>query len=1149
VATFARKELINQVALRAQKLGITPESPGEMEVGSDYVIISGQRYPKSYQEPFQSLQKEIQKKGFQQVMEEVAYTWFNRLIALRFMEVNEYLPSKIRVLSSQTPGKVDPDILTMYREVDFPFDKEYVQERLQKGDNEAAFRHLLIAQCNHLSKILPFLFEKINHYTELLLPYSLLHTDSVISRLVNEIDEDDFREVEIIGWMYQYYIDEKRRQIVGMNKGTVEKEDLPAATQLFTPKWIVQYMVQNSLGKLWQEHNPESNLFEKWEYYLHAKGEKENYFGQLDLESIKILDPACGSGHILVYAFDLLYDMYESQGYPAREIPGLILTHNLYGLDIDRRAAQLAGFALMMKARSKDRRLFRQKIKINIHDFKDAEMISPEALEYFCENEDEAKEIKDLVKQFSNAESFGSLIVPPVLNYERYLKSLQSLVESFEDLLDWEKVSELNEKLTSLFSQSNVLSKKYHVVVTNPPYHNKYNPEMRKYIQEKYADYKADLYSAFIYRCTRMTLPYGYCGLMTPFTWMFISTHEKLRQYIIQNQSISSLIQLEYSAFEEATVPICTFVVNNQNKNSIGKYIRLNDFKGAELQPIKVKEAVINPTVSYRYSCFSNDFTDIMGFPIAYWASKKVRKIFKENFKLGDISEPRAGLQTGDNGRFLRLWHEVFVDRIGFNVADVTCAKASKAKWFPYNKGGAYRKWYGNNSYLVDWENDGLAIHKFNNIPLDFNGAPVRAKRFYFREGITWSDVSSVNFGVRYAPSGFIFDVKGSTLFLNREMLFIILAFLTSKLAKNFLNILNPTISFQVGNLQSLPVVNNITSNEEIHNLAYKNVLFSKTDWDSFETSWDFKNHPFLTDQNVTSLISHAFQNWAHHAEAQFRQLKANEEELNRIFIKIYGLKDELTPEVPDEEITIRRADRERDAKSFLSYIIGCIMGRYSLDVPGLAYAGGEFDRSKYKRFLPDPDGILSITDKGYFQDDIMDRLAEFLRIIFGEETLQENLYWLAESLTMKNSETPVERLRRYFMDEFYKDHLQVYQKRPIYWMFDSGKKKGFRALVYLHRYNPQILARMRLDYLQEMQVKYANEEKLLLQRLDQPNLGRAEKSAANKRLEEVRARQRELVDYDKLLADYANQRIELDLDDGVMVNYARLQPLLAIIK
>lgn len=1148
VATYARKELISQVALRAQSFGITPKSLGEIEVGSDYVIINSQRYPKSFERPYKTLQKEIEKKGFQQVIEGVAYTWFNRFVALHFMEVNDYLPSKIRVLSSQTPGKVDPDILTMYRELDFPFEESFVQERLTKGDNEAAFRHLLIAQCNQLSRIMSFLFERINDYTELLMPAPLLHTDSVISRLVNDIDEDDFREVEIIGWMYQYYISEKQKQIVGMNKGIVVKEDLPAATQLFTPKWIVQYMVQNSLGKLWHDHNPDSSLIEKWEYYLHAKSKSVSASEYLELESIKILDPACGSGHILVYAFDLLYDMYESQGYPAREIPALILTQNLYGLDIDKRAAQLAGFALLMKARSKDRRLFRQEIKLNIYDFKDAEKISNEALEYFCKNENEIKEIKELVKQFSNAKSFGSLIVPPDLDYEDYLRRLEGLDEGVEDLFERRKVEELKEKLIPLFTQVSILSKKYHVVVTNPPYHNKYNTEMKKFIQEHYADYKADLYSAFIYRCTRMTLPYGYCGMMSPFTWMFINAHEELRLHIIQSQCISSLIQLEYSAFEEATVPICTFVIQNQQNSTLGQFIRLTDFRGSDAQPVKVREAVLNPNVSYRYICDSKNFIDINGSPIAFWMSKQVKKIFKENPSIGDISESRLGMATANNERFLRLWYEVPILKIGYGIKNREKASKSKFKWFPYQKGGEYRKWYGNNEYVVNWENDGFEIRNFK----DDHGK-VRSHNYnldyIFREGITWSDVSSSNFGVRYMPSGYLFDAKGSCLFLHGDIIYIVLAYLCSCLAENFLRMLNSTISFQVGNVKSLPFLNILINNNTVYNLSVQNISLAKNDWNSFETSWDFELHPFLTYQKDTCLINQAFQNWVDHADVQFRQLQANEEELNRIFIKIYGLEDELTPEVPDEEITVRRADRERDAKSFLSYAVGCMMGRYSLDVPGLAYAGGEFDSSKYQRFLPDPDGILPITDKSYFDDDIMDRLAEFLKITFGEETLQENLYWLAESLTMKNNETPVERLRRYFMEEFYKDHLKIYQKRPIYWLFDSGRKKGFRALVYLHRYNPQTLAKMRLDYLQEMQVKYTNEEQLLLQRLEQPDLSRAEKTATNKRLEEVRGRQRELIDYDKLLADYANQRVALDLDDGVVANYTKLQPLLAVIR
>ncbi|WP_241739132.1 BREX-1 system adenine-specific DNA-methyltransferase PglX [Anoxybacillus flavithermus] len=667
-------------------------------------------------------------------------------------------------------------------------------------------------------------------------------------------------------------------------------------------------------------------------------------------------------------------------------------------------------------------------------------------------------------------------------------------------------------------------------------------------MNDNYKDYKSDLYSAFIYRCTQMTVENGFTALMTPFTWMFISSHEKLRKHIIETQSISSLIQLEYSAFTEATVPICTFVIQNQNRTSIGEYIRLEEFKGADLQPIKVKEAVKNK-VDYRYSCDSKHFKDIPGSPIAYWISSKLRSIFNENQKIGDIADLAVGLFTCDNNRFLRLWHEISNLRFNFNISSVQEAQLLKVKWVPYNKGGTFRKWYGNQDYVIDFENDGKEIRELRRKKGQSYSLP--GYRNYFQSSITWSFVSSSHFGVRYSPKGFLFDVGGSSIFPSKEDFKFLIGFLSSRVAHYFLSIMNPTLNFQVGNVSNLPIVKKkrglyIDKINEIVDLC---ISISKTDWDSFETSWNFKQHPFLTYRGNAKTLEECYANWADHAEKQFRQLQKNEEELNRIFIDLYGLQDELTPEVPDEEVTVRRADRVRDAKSFLSYCIGLMMGRYSLDVEGLAYAGGEWDASKYKTFQPDKDGIIPLTETAYFEDDVITRLQELLILMFGEETLAENLRWLAESLTMKNNETPTERLRRYFFDEFYADHCKMYQKRPIYWMAESGSKKGFRALFYLHRYTPETLATMRFTYVQNLQEKLRQEQKRLEQDLINPDLSAAMKKRYEKQLKQIRDQQEELVEFDKKLAELANQRIALDLDDGVVVNYEKLKTILAKIK
>lgn len=1145
-AVYARNELRNQIALRAQAFGITPEGSPALVTGADYVEINGKKLPLSYKNGLQKLLKEMETKGYDQVIEEVAYTWFNRLIAIRYMEVHNYLPSKIRVLSSETKGKVDPDILTDYQYTDLPVDKEEIASLLQQGKREEAYRKLLIAQCNELHKIMPFLFEKLADYTELLLPESLLHADSLINKLGKELGDENFEHVEVIGWLYQYYMSEKKEQVGGLKNTAVKKEDLPVVTQLFTPKWIVQYMVQNSLGKLYDEWKPENHLAKDWEYYLKSS-EKLPIPGNISLEEIKVIDPACGSGHILVYAFDLLYDMYLEAGYPEREIPQLIIEKNLYGLDIDKRAVQLASFALMMKGQEKYRRFLKKAtdLKLNIHEFVDSEPISEEALAFFGEKVGDVSWVAALQEKFENAKQFGSLLVPDeqASFYLKYIGAIESYDVNEVELLEETYIIELKEKLLPLLKQAYLLALKYEVVVTNPPYHNKYNPVLKKFMNDNYKDYKSDLYSAFIYRCTQMTVENGFAALMTPFTWMFIASHEKLRKYIIKNQSISSLIQLEYSAFTEATVPICTFVIQNQNRTSIGEYIRLEEFKGADLQPIKVKEAIKN-NVNYRYSCDNKNFNVIPGSPIAYWASKIVTDSFL-NRKLFEIYDIKLGISPGDTNLFLKRWTELNVHRIGF---ETSYEKSNDKKWFTCNKGGAFNKWFGNREYVLDWENDGYSIRNLKNEKGKLLSRPQNLD-YQFKEHIGWSRISSSDTSFRYFENGFMFTDSSAGLFHLDDYKFYVLGYLNSTVTKYILGFINPTLNYQVGDISKLPLIFNENQTEIVKSIVQDCITISKLDWNSFETSWDFKKHPFLTYRREAKTLEKCYANWEEHAEKQFRQLQQNEEELNRIFIELYGLQDELTPEVPDEEVTVRRADRVRDAKSFLSYCVGLMMGRYSLDVEGLAYAGGEWDASKYKTFQPDKDGIIPLTETAYFEDDVITRLQELLILMFGEDTLAENLRWLAESLTMKNNETPTERLRRYFFDEFYDDHCKIYQKRPIYWMVESGSKKGFRALFYLHRYTPETLATMRFTYVQNLQEKLRQEQKRLEQDLINPDLSSAMKKRYEKQLKQIRAQQEELVEFDKKLAELANQRIALDLDDGVVVNYEKLKTILAKIK
>ncbi|GAB6568494.1 MULTISPECIES: BREX-1 system adenine-specific DNA-methyltransferase PglX [Bacillus cereus group] len=1155
-AVYARNELREQIALRAQAFGITPEGSPVLVTGADYVEINDKKYPIVYKNSIQKLLKEIETKGYDNVIEEVAYTWFNRLIAIRYMEVHNYLPSKVRVLSSETKEKVDPDILTEYQYTDLPVNKE-VASLLAQGNREEAFRKLLVAQCNELNDIMPFLFEKLADYTELLLPESLLHADSLINKLGKELDDEDFEHVEVIGWLYQYYISEKKDEVfAGLKKNKkITKENIPAATQLFTPHWIVRYMVENSLGHMWLESHPDSEVKEEMKYYVEPAEQELEVQAKLEElqnpnlspEEITVLDPACGSGHILVYAFDLLYKIYEERGYPTKEIPTLILEKNLYGIDIDDRAAQLASFALMMKAREKTKRIFRNVPKLNIISIQESNSILIEqAADLIGENDNEKEEIKDLLTTFIDAKNFGSILQPEKVDADKYIRKIIELNETGERNLENFEVYEQLDKVKEFIVQAKILSLQYDVVITNPPYMgtNSMNLLLRNYLKKKYPETKNDLFAVFMERGNSFTRSRGFHASINQHSWMFLGSYEKLRGNIISNLNIYSMIHLGPKTFEEIggeIVQSTAFVLRNERGDYKGSYIRLTDIYNS----IEKETAFLNRIKSYVVD--SKEFYEIPGKPISYWISKKVREIFKNSKVLREYGEPREGMATADNNKFLRFWNEVEFERIGFGFKSRQEANTSKLKWFPYNKGGEYRKWYGNRDLVVNWQYDGQEIR--NNI--DANGR-IRSHNynleFIFKEHITWTAISSGDFSSRWSPEGALFDSKGKALFpFSVECSGNLLGFMNSKVFNYLIGIISSTMDFNPGQVGVIPYLDQ--KDARIDSIVREQLNHSRTDWDSFETSWDFQKHPFLTYYKKNNNIEQCYTDWETHTETQFCQLQQNEEELNKIFIEMYGLQDELTPEVLDENITIRRADRVRDTKSFLSYCIGLMMGRYSLDVDGLVYAGGDWDASKYKTFQPDSDGIIPLTDTEYFEDDVVSRLQELLVIMFGQDTLAENLRWLAESLTMKNNETPVERLRRYFFDEFYSDHCKIYQKRPIYWMADSGKKKGFRSLFYLHRYTPETLATMRFSYVQNLQEKLCQEQKRLEQDLVNPDLTAAMKKRFNKQLTTIKAQQDELIDFDKKMAELANQRIALDLDDGVVVNYEKLKNVLAKIK
>lgn len=1149
-ATWARRKLIEDITYKANLLGISekgiedelPQSTSDLKLYNvgmkDPATISGKDIKKreSLVEAIKAKEQSFDdyKKGFEAVIDEVAYTWFNRLIAIRFMEANDYLPSGVRALSSESEGKREPDLVTNPFDSDLEFtdnERDMIFQLKNENKLDELFRMLFIKQCNSLHSILPVLFEETDDYSELLIPISFTDEEGIVHKLVNDIDEEDFREqVEIIGWLYQYYISEKKDEIINIYKGTIKKEDLPAATQLFTTDWVVRYMVDNSLGRYWIERNPESKLIDKLEYFVTSKSGEIKYIDEkISPEELTFFDPCMGSGHILVYAFDVLMYIYLECGYSEREAVTKILEKNLFGLDIDQRAYQLAYFALMMKARSYNRRIFRKPVSLNLAAIEESNGIKKFECSGMTLDKDKNKVGEHLVNVYKDAKEIGSLQTIEENDYKAFTDYLLSCEDNYDQFdifsLSWRQ--DVLPVMLKLSKQADIMSRKYSVVCTNPPYANKLSGNLKKFVTDNYKDYSGDLFSVFMYRNFDYCKPNGYSGFMTPFVWMFIKTYEKLREYIITNKSITTLVQMEYSAFEEATVPICSFVLKNGKEKQPGYYIRLSDFKGGmDVQKQKVLEALKNKECGYFFEADENNFRKIPGKTIAYWTSEKFNLIFDISKPLEKIAFSFQGIITGNNDKYLRAWYEVCNSYLLFH--NESFDKHPNNVWVPYNKGGEFRKWYGNNFYVLKWINDGKHLTR----------SRTENSSFHFKSGVTWTSISSGDFSCRYFPEGYLCDSKGSAIFTTSDISNeYICAYMNTKFVNEYFKVTNPTISYQVMNILSLPYIEN-NKVHKVEVLAKQNIQLSKTDWDSFETSWDFKTHTLI--EFKSNNIENSYNNWAEFTEKQFNQLKANEEELNRIFIDIYGLQEELTPEVEDKDVTIRKADKERDIKSFISYAVGCMLGRYSLDVEGLAYAGGEWDSSKYKTFIPDPDNCIPITDEEYFDDDIVGRFIEFVKIVFGEKTLEENLKFIADALGTKGK-TSREVIRNYFLKDFIKDHNKIYQKRPIYWIFDSGKQNGFKALVYMHRWNADTIGNMRIEYLHRMQRVYEKEIIRMQDVIDTSDNNKAIKDA-DKAKEKLQKQLKEAKDYDEKVAHLALSRIDIDLDDGVKVNYEKVQ-------
>lgn len=1142
-AVWARTELIKLVTQRAYEYEVTADNTPAYNTDS----VHGRPLENEEKKQLNELIDEVNKHGFEHVIEEVAYTWFNRFIALRYMEVNNYLPQKVRVFTNEN-NEFKPELLTdaIHIELD-GLDKQKVFDLIDHNNQEDLYKYLLLTLCNDMNQYLPDMFASISDYKSLLMPNNLLREDSIIGRMIADIDEDSWNDqVQIIGWLYQYYNSELKDVV--MKKKSYTKDDIPAATQLFTPDWIVRYMTENSLGRLWLDGHPDFD-HSTWKYYLEEAEQEPEVLEQLKKikeehaklkpEDIKVIDPCMGSGHILVYAFDVLMDIYRDSGYTDRNAAKSILENNIYGLEIDERAYHLAYFALMMKARSYNRRILSKDTKVNILEIREPMGELKEEYDHYLGDYTELSHY--LMNEFSEAKELGSIInlsctLEQLEGLEGYLNSLKSSFMN-QDMISDTEIDEINELVSPLTRQAKLLVQKYDVVITNPPYMPPFSIQ-KEYVQKFYPNSKSDLFAVFIEKGLSFIKKNGYSSLVTMQSWMFLSSYEKLRINLLKNNTLATLMQMEnmvmHIAFGTSVSIFC--------KSKISKY--KGTYNHIKLCDLKNDVPISFPVKGNRFSQIDSEyFNKIPGSPIAYWVSSKLLSAFQDGRPLSAVCKPAQGLATADNGRFLRLWFEVCYSNITFDCTSCENSIRARTRWFPYNKGGAFRKWYGNYDYVVNWENNGYEIKHFTDSKGKLRSRPQNTN-FYFKPSITWSDVTSGGFGIRYRTSGSIHDVTGMSAFADEMTLKIVLGLLSTKISDYIFKILNPTIHLQVGNFSNFPYLENDKS-KTIINKSDDCLCLSKIDWDSFETSWDFTRHPLVKYHVGT--ISEAYLLWYKECSDRFNQLKTNEEELNEIFIALYGLQDELTSEVEDKDVTVRKADLVRDIKSFISYAVGCMFGRYSLDTEGLAYAGGEWDDNKYKTFIPDADDIIPICDEDYFEDDIVSRFIEFVRCVYGDDTLEENLQFISDALGGNGN--PRDVLRNYFLKDFFKDHCNTYQvtgsgKRPIYWQFDSGKKNGFKALVYIHRYTPDLIARMRTGYIHPLQSQYRTQIEMLNNQIDEASSTR-EKVRLQKQLKKITEQAEELGKYEEKIHHWADKMEPMDLDDGVVVNYNKFQELL----
>lgn len=1160
-AVWARRELISRVSQKALQYGVSEKDFGNINADS----VNGMVLSPKEKTQRASLIAKIKKDGYQQAMEEAAYTWFNRFTALRYMEVNGYLPSHVRVFTNDQ-NEFKPQIIDEAINLELDgLDLDKVYNYKESNQTEELYKYLLITQCNDLGKILPGMFTKISDYTEILFPDNLLREGSVIEQMIALIPEEDWQDqVQIIGWLYQYYNTEPKSIVdEKVKKGErVSKLDLSPKTQIFTPDWVVRYMVENSLGRLWHINH---NYIDKNNWYFYVEESEQDgvvnnklkeirgSFSDIKPEQISCIDPSMGSGHILVYMFEMLIQIYEDYGYTSRNAAEMILKNNLFGLDIDERASQLAYFSVMMKARQYDRKIFDKNIYPHIYNIIESNYIDKFTIDYFVNGDQEIKSnIDKIILGMNNAKEYGSLIRITGIDFNVLYNRLNEIKKELSIYQE-----NIDNQILPLIKIAQILSNKYYICCTNPPYLGcrNINDDYLSFIEKNYPDSKYDLFACFIERGMDFVCDCGFNVMVTMQSWMFLSSYEKFRKKIFGYSTIQNLAYMESGVMGIAfgTCATVFFKKSIPDYNGVYTEVKCSDLNNNN----EITKLSILKKANHVSSI--NHFSNISGIPVAYWLSTKAIDAF--NYKtLNDYAKPRQGMATSDNNKFLRLWYEVELEKINFSSKNSEEALESKCKWFPYNKGGSYRKWYGNNEFLVNWENDGYEIKQLATELYKCMTRTIKNIQFYFQEGITWSTLSSGNFSARYCTNGFLFDTKGSTCFFdNKDMIPYSIAFLNSKVATMLLKVLAPTMDFNAGSIARLPIKFDKSYFKLIFNIVEKCISDSRTDWDSFETSWDFKKTPLIVSQDEITFgqfsearrkvidfsLSECFNKWQVECNKRFDNLKKNEEEINRIFIEIYGLQDELTPEVEDKDVTVRKADLTRDIKSFISYAVGCLFGRYSLDVDGLVYAGGDWDASKYKTITPSIANIIPICDDEYFEDDLTNLFINFVKTVYGEDTLEENLKFIADALGGKGSSREI--IRKYFLNDFFADHCKIYQKRPIYWLFDSGKKNGFKALIYMHRYQPDTIARIRTDYVHEQQNRYRTTISDIEQRMSSAST--SERVKLSKELKKLNEQADELLTYEEKIHHLADQMISIDLDDGVKNNYEIFKDVLAKVK